>query len=323
MTEQLIYAGIDIGGTNVKFGLFNGSGKVLFKEQRPTMAEKGPTPLLHMITNIAERLLYFAAEEGYAVKWVGVGSPGAVDHKTGKVIGPCPNIEGWQGTEIGVTMRDRLNMPVFVDNEVNAMALAEARFGAAIGASSVVCATVGTGVGGGVIIDGRVVHGFSSSAGELGHMTIDVDGPRCACGNYGCIESFCSTRAIVARTKSRLNNGLTEIFSEVLEGSIENLTIKKLFTAAKKGDSVALSVVSDTARYLGAGLAGVVNLLNPQVVVIGGGVADGGAGFIETVAEEIKRRAFSSAVEKLTVTKAALGNDAGFMGAGLLGDVNN
>jgi len=323
MAEHIVYAGIDIGGTNVKFGLFDNTGKVLFKEQRPTMAEKGPTPLLHMITNIAERLLYFAAEESYPVKWVGVGSPGAVDHKTGKVIGPCPNIEGWQGTEIGEALRDRLNMPIYVDNEVNAMALAEARFGAAIGAKSVVCATVGTGVGGGVIIDGKVVRGFSSSAGELGHMTIDFDGPQCACGNYGCIESFCSSKAIMARTKTRLNNKLSAIFNEILEGSLENLTIKKLFAAARKGDETAMDVVKETARYLGAGLAGVVNLLNPEVVVIGGGVADGGAGFVETATEEIKRRAFSSAVERLVVTKAALGNDAGFMGAGLLGEVNS
>lgn len=323
MTDQTVYAGIDIGGTNVKFGLFDNTGKVLFKEQRPTMAEKGPTPLLHMITNIAERLLYFAAEEGYPVKWVGVGSPGAIDYKTGQVIGPCPNIEGWQGTEIGASMRERLNMPIYVDNEVNAMALAEVRFGAAIGARSVVCVTVGTGVGGGVIIDGKVVHGASSSAGELGHMTIDVNGPRCACGNYGCIESFCSSRAIMARTKSHLNNGLTDIFNEVLEGSLENLTIKKLFAAARRGDSIAAEVVTETARYLGAGLAGVVNLLNPEVVVIGGGIADGGAGFVEAVTQEIKRRAFSSAVSKLIVAKAALGNDAGFMGAGLLGEVNH
>jgi glucokinase len=321
MSQQPVYAGIDIGGTNIKFGLFDGDGKILVREQRPTMAEKGPTPLMHLVTNIAERLLYFAAEENYSVRWVGVGSPGAVDHKTGKVIGPCPNIEGWQGTEIGTIMRERLNMPVYVDNDVNSMALAEARFGAAIGARSVVCVTVGTGVGGGVIIDGRVVHGSSSSAGELGHMTIDIDGPKCACGNNGCIESFCSSQAIIDRLKLRLKNDLTPIFNDLLDGSLSNLTIKKIFAAARKGDHIAGEVVNETAMYLGVGLSGIVNLLNPEVVVIGGGITDGGAGFVETVTREIKQRAFASAVEHLTVTKAALGNDAGFMGAGLLGEV--
>lgn len=322
MSDNQVYAGIDIGGTNIKFGLFDAQGTILYKEQRPTMAEKGPTPLLHLVTNIAERLLYYAAEESYLVKWVGVGSPGAIDHRTGKVVGPSPNIEGWVGTEIGASMSERLNMPVFVDNDANSMALAETRFGAAMGARSVVCATVGTGVGGGVIIDGKLVHGSTSSAGELGHMTISVDGPECACGNRGCIESFCSSQAIIDRTKAKLKKGLTDIFKEVLEGSIDNLTIKKLFAAARKGDPVAAEVIEETAVYLGVGLSGVVNLLNPEVVVVGGGITDGGAGFVSAVAREIKKRAFFSATEKLLVVKAALGNDAGFMGAGLLGEVN-
>ncbi|UCD63281.1 MAG: ROK family protein [Candidatus Zixiibacteriota bacterium] len=322
MSDVQIYAGIDIGGTNIKFGLFDAEGKILYREQRPTMAEKGPTPLLHLITNIAERLMYHAAEENYSVRWIGVGSPGAVDHRTGRVIGPCPNIEGWQGTEIAAAMRERLNMPVFVDNDVNSMALAETRFGAAMGARSVVCVTVGTGVGGGVIIDGKVVHGANSSAGELGHMTIEVDGPLCACGNHGCIESFCSSQAIINRTRTKLKNGMSDIFRTVLDGSLDNLTIKKIFAAARKGDQTANEVVIETGRYLGVGLSGIVNLLNPEVVVIGGGITDGGAGFVGAVNEEIKRRAFTSATENLTVTKAALGNDAGFMGAGLLGEVN-
>lgn len=322
MSDKQVYAGIDIGGTNIKFGLFDAQGTVLYKEQRPTMAEKGPTPLLHLVTNIAERLLYYAAEENHLVKWVGVGSPGAIDHRTGKVVGPSPNIDGWVGTEIGASMRERLNMPVFVDNDANSMTLAEARFGAAMGARSVVCATVGTGVGGGVIIDGKLVHGANSSAGELGHMTIAVDGPKCACGNYGCIESFCSSQAIMDRTKAKLKKGLTDIFQEVLEGALETLTIKKLFAAARKGDPVAAEVIQETAVYLGVGLSGVVNLLNPEVVVIGGGITDGGAGFVSAVAQEIKKRAFFSATEKLVVAKAALGNDAGFIGAGLLGEVN-
>lgn len=319
MSEEQVYAGIDIGGTNIKYGLLDAGGKVLYREQRPTMAEKGPMPLMHLVTNIAERLLYYAAEENYGVEYLGVGSPGAVDHKAGKVIGPCPNIEGWMGMEIGQVLSERLNLPVLVDNDVNAMALAEARFGAAIGARSVVCLTVGTGIGGAVIIDGNVWHGANSTAGELGHMTIDYDGPKCACGSYGCLEVFCASQGIIDRTRARLRKQMTPIFTEILEGEIENLTIKKLFAAVKKGDETAIAIVEETGRYLGAGLAGIVNFLNPDVVVIGGGITDGGGNFLESTLAEIKRRAFSSAVEKLTVSKAALGNDAGFIGAGLLG----
>ncbi|MCK4573146.1 MAG: ROK family protein [candidate division Zixibacteria bacterium] len=323
MPDKKIYAGIDIGGTNIKFGLIDSNGNILHREHRPTMAEKGAGPLLHLITNIAERLLYFAAEEDYAIKYVGVGSPGAVDYRTGRVIGPCPNIDGWQGTEIGATLSERLNTPVYVDNDANAMALAEARFGAAAGARSAICVTVGTGIGGGVIIDGRVMRGASSSAGELGHMTINFDGPKCNCGNKGCLEMYCSSQAMIDGVKAKTVKGLSPRLEEVLEGDLGNLTIKKLFAAARKGDEIAGEVIRDTAVYLGIGLSGIVNVFNPEVVVVGGGIIDGGAGFLEVVTAEIRKRAFSSAVSDLRVVKASLGNAAGFIGAGLLGDAEH
>jgi len=319
MSEK-VFAGIDIGGTNVKFGLVDSEGKILHREQRPTMAEKGPTPLLHLVTNVAERLLYYAAEEEHTVDHVGVGSPGAVDFNSGVVVGPCPNIPGWTGTEIKDSLTERLNMPVFVDNDANAMALAESRFGAAVGSKSVVCATVGTGIGGGLIIDGKVWRGASGSAAELGHIPIDLNGPDCLCGGKGCVEAYCSSRAMVARAKKKLSGGLTPTFDEVLDNGLDSLNIKKLFLAARKQDEVAIEILEESARYLGIGLAGVVNLLNPETVVIGGGIADGGAGFVELVAAEIKNRAWSSATEELRIVKARLGNDAGFIGAGILGE---
>jgi glucokinase len=323
MAEDTVYAGIDIGGTNIKYGLVDGKGKVLFKEQRPTMVEKGAEPLMHLVTNIAERLLFYAAEEDHPVKYLGVGTPGAVEAKTGKVISLSPNINGWQGMEIGRILKDRLNLPVVVDNDVNAMALAESRFGSAVGYKSVICVAVGTGVGGGVIMDGKIWRGANYTAGEIGHMTIDANGPKCRCGNRGCLEVFCSSAAILARTKSRIENHLSDIFNDALEGSLDNLSIKRLFVAAKKGDPDALAVITETAELLGAGLASAVNLLNPEIVVVGGGVADGGAGFVETVSAEIRKRAFESATVNLRVVRASLGNDAGFIGAGILGESRN
>ena len=319
MSHEQIFAGIDIGGTNIKFGLFNNNGEILYKNQKPTMVEKGPQPLMHLIANIGEQLLYYAAEEELDVRYIGVGSPGAVNPHTGQVIGPCPNIEGWTGMEIGKNLNERLNLPIHVDNDVNAMTLAECRFGAARNSQKVVCVTVGTGIGGGVMIDGKIIHGHNFTAGELGHMTINFDGPPCACGNNGCIEAYCSSKKITSTVKSRLENNMSDIFKEVLEGSHENLTIKKIFAALHKGDEIAIEVIRNTATYLGIGLAGIVNLLNPETVVIGGGITDGGGTFIEDVQAEIKKRAFSSATDHLSVVKAELGNDAGFIGAGLLG----
>ncbi len=320
MTDNKVYAGIDIGGTSIKFGLFDSSGKVLYREQRPSLVEKGATPLMHLIGNIGERLLYFAAEEDLHVDYLGVGSPGAVDFSSGVVSGPSPNIPGWEGMEIGPTLSDRLNIRVYVDNDANAMALAEARFGAAAGSDSVVCVTVGTGIGGGLIIRGKIWRGAHCSGAEIGHMPINFDGPKCACGQKGCIEAYCSSSAMLERTRNHLKDGLTPAFEDVLDGSLKNLTIKKIFAAVNKNDDVAQGVIDETGRYLGIGLAGVVNLLNPESIVIGGGIAEGGGGFIKAVVEEIEQRAFSSAVRKLRVVKATLGNNAGFIGAGLLGE---
>ena len=320
MTEKTAFAGIDIGATNIKFGLVDGTGEVLFKQRRPTMVEKGVEPLMHLVTNIGESLLYNAAEEGYDVRHLGIGTPGAVDVSSGKVTGNCPNIPGWEGMEIGRILRERLNLPIYVDNDANTMALAEARFGAAAGHKSVVCVTLGTGVGGGVIIDGKIWRGSNGAAGELGHLSIDFEGPECQCGSSGCIEAYCSSRAMIERTRQQLAGGLTPVFKDVLEDDLENLTIRKLFVAARKGDEVAQATIADTARYLGIGLAGIVNLFNPESVVIGGGIADGGFSFIEAVKAEIKKRAFGAAVVNLRVTSATLGNDAGFIGASILGE---
>ncbi len=317
------FAGIDVGGTNIKFGLFYPDGKVIYKEQRPTMAEKGATPLMHLITNIAERLIMHASEDDLEVPWLGVGTPGAIDFKTGQVLGPTPNIAGWEGMEVGENLRNRLNMSVWVDNDVNAMALAELKFGAAVGAKSAVCVTVGTGIGGAVIIDGEVVRGHTHSAGELGHMTINFDGPPCKCGKKGCVEAYCSTSAIIASAKKKLQKDLTPVFQELLVGELQKLNIKNIVAAAKQDDYVAKEVLEEAAEYLAIGLGNIANLLNPQVIIIGGGIADGSPEFISYVSVKVRKHAFSSAVKELKVTKASLGNDAGFIGAGLLGENRN
>ncbi|MDH4158470.1 MAG: ROK family protein, partial [candidate division Zixibacteria bacterium] len=157
-------------------------------------------------------------------------------------------------------------------------------------------------------------------AGELGHISINFEGPECRCGSRGCLEAYCASHAIIRRAKKLMGNELTPAFEAILDNGTENLTIKKIFSAERKGDAVARQVLDETARYLGIGLAGIVNLLNPDTVVIGGGIIEGGGGLLEAVTAEIKERAFDSAVENLRVVKAALGNDAGFIGAGLLGE---
>jgi len=320
MSAERVFAGIDIGATNIKYGLVDQKGKVLFKEQRPTIVDKGPEPLLHLVANIGEKLLFQAAEDDCEVRWLGIGTPGSVDFKTGQVIGMAPNIPGWKGAQIGEFLHERLNVPVWVDNDVNAVALAEYRFGAGAGYNSVICVAVGTGVGGGIILNGKLWRGSTSAAGEIGHMSIDLNGPVCGCGNRGCVEALCASPAIIERCRAKLDHQMTPVFEEILHDEPGELTIRKIFAAAKKRDSVALEVIEETARYLAIGMAGVVNLLNPEVVIIGGGVADGGAGFVEIVSQELRRRVCDSARERLRIVKATLGNNAGFIGAGILGE---
>lgn len=312
------FAGIDIGATNIKFGLVSPDGKIIYKDRKPAMVDKGTEPLLHLITNIAENLLFMAADEGYEIDYLGVGSPGAVDVKTGEVIGPCPNIEGWQGTPLGQVLSERLNMPVKVDNDANTMALAESRFGAAVGFDSVICVTLGTGVGGGIIINGKLFRGANGSAGEIGYLFIDSG--MAIGGNDGSLESQCNSKALLNRVRQRMNDGLTPVFEKLLKGDIKTLTVKRLFQAAKTGDQIAIDAIRETAEFLGLGLAGAVNLLNPEIVIIGGGIADGGLNFIELVATEIKKHAFESATRTLKISKASLGNAAGFIGASILGE---
>jgi len=320
MSELEYYAGIDIGGTNIKYGLVDSNGQIIYRDQKPAMAEKGAKPLLHLITNIAENLLYRAAEDDLLIKWVGVGSPGIIDNLTGVVKGASPNIPDWVGTEIGAHLSEHLNMPVYVDNDANSMALAEMKFGALRRFNSAICITIGTGIGGAIIINRNIWRGSSFSAGEIGHLVVDFNGPKCLCGNRGCLEALCSSSAIISRARNKLKNGISEIMNDVLNGDPQNLNIRKLFSAAKKGDETALEVLEETGTILGAGLSGVINLFNPEALVLGGGIIDGGAGLSETIGAEIRKRAFHSATENLRIIKAELGNDAGFIGAGLLGE---
>jgi len=320
MSQLTYYAGIDIGASNIKYGLVDSAGKIIYHNSKASLVEKGAKPLLHMITNIAENLLLRAAEDDLAINWLGIGTPGVVDTKTGTVIGVSPNIPDWVGTELGKHLKEHLNLPVYVDNDANAMALGELRFGAGRRFNNILCVTVGTGIGGAVIIDKELWRGSNFSAGELGHIVIDYNGLKCDCGNTGCLEKYCTAPAMIKKMSEKLENGMTGTMNEILSGKIENLNIKKLFTGAKNGDELALSIIEQSARILGAGLSGIVNLLNPEAIIFGGGVIDGGAGYIEIVGAEIRGRSFRSATENLRIVKAELGNNAGFIGAALLGE---
>jgi len=304
--------GIDIGGTNIVAGTVAEDGsEVLGLVSEPTLAEQGAEGVLSRIMKLARASM--AAARGKEIAGLGIGSPGPLDTTTGVVL-LTPNL-GW----VNFPLRDRvagvLGMPATLDNDANCAIFGEWWRGAARGASHVVGLTIGTGIGGGIVLAGRVYRGKSDIAGEIGHMTIDLNGRRCKCGNYGCLEAYASGPAIAARAIEGIEAGADSSLPRYVNGDLARITAQIVYEAAHDGDEYALEVVHDTAKFLGAGVANVVNIFNPEVVVICGGVTLAGDKLFLPLRSEVKRRAFKPAVEACRIVPGELTGTAGVYGA--------
>jgi glucokinase len=317
-TNKPYFIGVDLGGTNIKFGIVSEQGKIVQKGMLPAQAGQGRKAILNNINKAVRESLTFAREKKIKIKGIGVGSPGTVNLNSGKIEGSCPNLPQMVNVNLKRWLSKSFKFPVYVDNDANLMALAESKFGAAKGYKDALCLTLGTGIGGGIILDGKLFHGSNFAGAEFGHMTICHNGRRCNCGGIGCLEMYASAPAMVKDAKRLLRRNRKSIIRKLIQADTSKLTTKVIFEAEKKGDVLASDVVNQACAYLGAGIASAVNLLNPQVVVIGGGVSEGGQSFIRRIEKEVKRRAFPSATKNLKVVRAKLGNDAGFIGAAML-----
>ncbi|MGH8004453.1 MAG: ROK family protein [Limisphaerales bacterium] len=300
-SKTAVFIGLDLGGTDLKYGLVAANGKILVSKKIRAKINEGQEVLVEQLRTCARELLLLAAEEKWKVGRIGIGSPGGVNFETGKVVGNSPNIPGWEGVNLKKNLR-MAGIPAYADNDANCVALAELFFGAARNSKSTLCVTVGTGIGGGLILDGKVYRGASFSAGEIGHTTIVFEGKPCGCGNRGCLEKYASVSALLEEASE---SGHT--------------TVQALIDAAKKGEAPALELVAQQAAYLGAGLASAINLINPEKVILGGGFVDVYPPLLKLVEKEIRQRAFPAALLKLKVIKAKLGNEAGLVGAAFLG----
>lgn len=305
--------GIDLGGSQIKSGIVSQKGKVKFKKTYPTPVSDGPAQIVKKLQAITAELISFARNHKLSLRGIGIGSPGTVELKNGKVVGASPNIPGWTGLNLKSIFR-KFGLPVFADNDANLMALAESRFGSALGYQSAVCLTIGTGIGGGIILDGKVYHGCNSSAGELGHTCIHFQGKPCRCGSCGCMEAYASVPAMLESARTLLKGSNNHSRLRKYQNQLTPLII---FEAAQARDRVARQVIENEIDYLSAGLASVVNLLNPEVIVVGGGLVEANSLFLLKLEKRIKERAFPSAAKELKVVKARLGNQAGFIGAAL------
>lgn len=316
--EQYII-GVDLGGTNIVAGAMTVDGrKHLAVRSIPTNAAVGDEGVADRIVTLVEGVIVDTMKETGIARTdfvgVGVGAPGPLDRERGIVL-VAPNL-GWLNFPLRDRIHDRLGLPTTLDNDANCATFGEWWQGAARGGKDVVGLTIGTGIGGGLILGGALYHGASDMAGEVGHTTIDLNGRHCKCGNYGCLEAYASAPAIATRAREVLVREETEsAIPTMVKGKLEDITAQTVYDAANDGDAVAAEIVRDTAKYLGAGVANLLNIFNPDTVVIAGGVTAAGDALFVPLRAEVKRRAFSPAVQAVRIVPGTLPGTAGVVGA--------
>ncbi len=294
--------GIDLGGTNLKIALFDRRFKFKSKEFLSTGEFSRPENLISGLVAAVLKIIQDNNFKKLDILGIGLGLPGPIDVEKG-LVHFFPNIPGWRNVPLRRILEKKIGLPVFIDNDANLMCLAEYKLGAARGARNAVCLTLGTGVGGGLIIEGELFRGSSFAAGEIGHMPINEKGPACGCGGQACLESYIGNRRIAGIIK--------KVFQK-------DISLEEVSLLARKNNKKAVMVWEEVGTKLGLCLVGIVNLLNPDCIVIGGGVANAGRVLFDKIEETIISRAMVVQARKVKILKAKLGNDAGMLGAALL-----
>jgi glucokinase len=312
--NENIYIGIDLGGTTIKAALVNSAGEILH-EMRVETEQHDSDKLLAQIIQVAHQLDKQA--EGRAAA-VGIGVPGLVNIKTTR-IEVMPNLPNLSEIDIPATLSKETGLPTAIDNDANAATYAELKAGVARGKRDVFFVTLGTGIGSGLIMNGQIYRGATGFAGEFGHMTIDPEGIECGCGNIGCLETIASGPNIVRRTRERLYRDRTSSLSMLSIPRDRELTAEDIARAAQSGDEMSQLMMERTGMFLGIALAAVVNLLNIEMIVMGGGVMEAGDLILKPTTNEVRRRAFPPSFRDCEIVKAELGPTAGVIGAALLG----
>ncbi|HEX9885626.1 MAG TPA: ROK family protein [Longimicrobiales bacterium] len=317
MTRPRWIVGVDIGGTNVVVALIPLSGgEPAGLRSMPTEPQRGPQDVVGRVTRAVKEAVAEVCGGGGgdgSVLGMGIGSPGPLDRARGLVLN-TPNL-GWTDLPLRDLLSTAVGLPATLDNDANCATYGEWWQGAGRGARLLVGITLGTGIGGGIVLDGELLHGVSDAAGEIGHMTIDFTGRRCKCGNYGCLEAYCSGPNIAARAREGLEAGAESILIDLVEGHLDRITAATVYEAVVLKDDLANEVMKETAKILGAGIANVINALNPDRVVVAGGVTRAGPYLFDPLRAEVRRRAFRSAQEACEILPAALPETAGVIGA--------
>ena len=289
-------------------------GKIVFEIVYPTEGKKGPKHVIGKIRELVRELERHAKHKKNEVVGACIATPGLIDMKSW-VVRVAPNLPGWVDIPLRKEIQKGFPFPVYLENDANAAAYGEKWIGVGKNVNTLILLTLGTGIGGGLIFNGKVWHGADGAGGEPGHINLFPDGLLCGCGNHGCLEAHTSALGVARRTKMALESGEKSLLVEMIKGDLEKITPKLVYDAAKRGDKLAKKIMDDTGRYLGIGIMSLVNLLNPEMVVLGGGMMEAGEYILKPVRDEFKKRGFKFLIKRTQIVPAKLGNEAGRVGA--------
>jgi glucokinase len=316
---------LDLGGTNLKGGIVSKKGVLSKHRSLPAEVEQGPARILQNLIGMTGMLLKEAEEESIPIEGIGVSTPGIIDTDFGGLTGGAVNLPGWQNTPFMKVIYQEFRISVFAHNDVTATALGEVTYGAGIGRRHVVMASVGTGIGGGIIIDGKLYEGATGYAGEIGHIVAFAGGHTCNCGVKGCWEEYAALRGILRTAQEHLDRDVKhESFIFKALDQEGELTPRMVFDAARGGDPLALGIVDEIGRNTAVGIGSLINIFDPDMLIIGGGIAEAGDIYLNAIKTHIPAWSLPDSLEGVEIVLAKLGSRAGIFGAAALvfGDIN-
>lgn len=305
---------VDVGGTKFIASVVDSKGNILSHVYCPTRADQGPEKVIKRLIGTIGEAIEKSATDINRIGGISLAVAGIIDINRG-LITEAPNLPNWNNVRLDALLQDEFRIPAFLLNDASAAALGEWCFGAGIGIENLIFMTVSTGIGGGLIINGELYNGTDGSAAEIGHMIVQADGPLCKCGRHGCLEAMASGTSIARMARERINRGENSIMTDMVDGAVESITAESVAVAGRKKDVLALSVINDAAYFLGIGLANLVNLLNPQIIVIGGGVSTMGEMLLKPARKSMAAHAFKLPASTVRIVKSKLTPNGGILGA--------
>ena len=310
--------GVDMGGTKILAAVINAKGEIVQQAKTATKPKKGPDEVIKRIVRCIGEAIDGAELKPSQIRAIGIGSPGPLDPETGVIIF-APNL-GWSNVPLKAKLEANLSIPTFVDNDVNVGTLGEYAFGAGRGVKNLVGIFVGTGIGGGIILDGKLYHGVNKTAGEVGHMIVEANGPQCGCGNFGCLEAVASRTAITRDLQKAIQKkGQKSKLTQLNGGKLDQIRSQAIAKAVKRGDKPTIKVMRRAGKYLGISVASIVHFLNPEMVVLGGGVIEAmGDSLLDPIRRAAAKYALPTTMDGVQIVEAILGDNAGVIGASVL-----